>query len=165
MSIDDEGYPSGRVLTLRAIDAERHWLRFHIDNRSPKFRHWRRNPIVSAVFYDKFAKWQIRVRGVAQLHSGDETARQAWEASHPMCKRTYLSEYAPGSPLDWDDESTFPAHLLRQRPTPQESERGFERFAILYCRVADIDSLHLAGTGHQRFLIEAPSLETVRLAP
>ncbi len=165
LSVDEEGYPCGRVLTLRAIDAERQFLRFHVDNRSPKFRHWQQHPVVSAVFYDKFAKWQIRVRGVAQLHAGDDVAREAWEASHPMCQRTYLSEYAPGEPIEWDEASTYPPHLLRQRPSRAESEIAFTRFAVLYCRVADMDSLHLEGTGHQRYYIESPSLATVRLAP
>jgi pyridoxamine 5'-phosphate oxidase len=165
LSIDEQGYPSGRVLTLRAIDPDSHWLRFHIDQRSPKFQHWQARPIVSAVFYDKAAKWQIRVRGVAQLHANDAIARDAWERSHPMCQRTYLSDAAPGTPLDWDDNSTFADHLMRQRPTPQEAELGFSRFAVLLCRIADMDSLHLAGTGHQRFHIDAPSAEIHRLAP
>lgn len=165
MSVDSEGYPSGRVLTLRAIDPEAQWLRFHIDRRSPKYAHWTERPIVSAVFYDKAAKWQIRVRGVAQLHTDDSIAREAWDQSHPMCKRTYLTDAAPGSVLDWDDHSTFADHLLRQRPTPEESELGFSRFAVLLCRIADIDSLHLAGTGHQRFLLEAHTDQAIRLAP
>ncbi len=165
LSVDEEGYPSGRVLTLRAIDRDSQWLRFHIDRRSPKFAHWSARPVVSAVFYDKAAKWQIRVRGIAQLHFDDDIARAAWDKSHPMCKRTYLTDAAPGTTLDWEDTSTFADHLLRQRPTPEESELGFSRFAVLICRVADIDSLRLSGTGHQRFLIDAHSAQTIRLAP
>lgn len=165
LSIDAEGFPSGRVLTLRAIDPRSQTLRFHIDRRSPKFADWSTRPLVSVVFYDKNAKWQIRVRGTAELHSQDPLARAAWDSSHPMCKRTYLSEFGPGSPLDWDETSTYPEHLLRQRPTDAESELGYTRFAVLLCHVADIDSLHLAGTGHQRFRINAPTAETSRLAP
>jgi hypothetical protein len=165
LSIDDEGYPSGRVLTLRAVDRGSQWLRFHIDKRSPKYRHWQERPIVSVIFYDKAAKWQMRARGVAQLHSGNEIAREAWEASHPMCKRTYMTDAAPGQMLDWEDRTTYPEHLLRQRPTAAEAELGYSRFAVLLCRVADLDSLHLEGTGHQRFRIESPTFETYRIAP
>lgn len=165
LSIDEQGFPSGRVLTLRAIDPEAQWLRFHIDRRSPKFAHWSARPIVSAVFYDKAAKWQIRLRGVAQLHCDDHIARAAWDQSHPMAKRTYLTDTAPGAALDWDDSSTYADHLHRQRPTLEESELGYSRFAVLLCRVADLDSLRLSGTGHQRFLIDAHSAQTMRLAP
>lgn len=165
LSVDEEGYPNGRVMTLREADIERQILRFHLDRRSPKFHHWQNLPVIGAVFYDRQAKWQIRVRGVAQLHYEDDVARMAWNNSHPMCHRTYLTEAAPGEELDWDVESTYPAHLLRQRPSAEELETAYARFAVLLVRVADMDSLHLAGTGHQRFRIESPSFDTVRLAP
>jgi 3-hydroxyisobutyrate dehydrogenase len=165
LSVDEDGYPSGRVMTLREANRELQYLRFHMDRRSPKYRHWQNNPVISAVFYDRSAKWQIRIRGVAQIHEDDSFSRLAWENSNPMCQRTYLSTAAPGQELDWDLESTYPPHLLAQRPSSEESELGYARFAVLLLRVADIDSLHLEGTGHQRFRIEAPSLETVRLAP
>jgi hypothetical protein len=165
LSVDAEGYPSGRVMTMRAIDRKEGWMRFHLDRRSPKFADWSRNSAISGVFYDKPGKWQIRVRGKAKLHFDDELAREAWESSHPMCQRTYLTEVGPGQMLDWEDYSTFPAQFEKRRPTAEESELGFSRFAVLYLAVRDIDSLHLEGTGHQRFRIETSPVAVQRLAP
>ncbi len=165
LSVDENACPCGRVLTLRAIDPARHWLRFHLDRRSPKFQHWQDRPVISAVFYDKAARWQVRVRGIAQLHFEDAIAREAWELSHPMSRRTYLSHYAPGAELAEEVASTLPVDLLRRRPSPEESELGYRNFALVYCLISDLDSLHLEGTGHQRFRIDEPALAVSRIAP
>ena len=164
LSIDDSGFPSGRVLTLRAADPASRSLRFHIDTRSPKYSHWSQRPLISAVFYDQQARWQLRVRGAATLHNQNEIARAAWLASHPMCKRTYLSQSPPGLEIDWDS-SVFPPGLERRRPTDQEAEAAYPNFAVLLLTVAEFDSLHLSGEGHRRFLIAEQPHSIRRLAP
>jgi pyridoxamine 5'-phosphate oxidase len=165
MSMDEEGYPNGRVLTLREANAEGSYLRFHLDRRSPKFAHWTRQPVAAAVFYDAAARWQIRVKALAELHSHDEVAREAWNAGHPMSKRTYLTDVPPGGEVDWDDESTYPEGLELRRPTEEESEAGYQNFAVLLCRVLDLDSLRLRKQGHQRIHIVESSREARRVAP
>jgi 3-hydroxyisobutyrate dehydrogenase len=165
MSVDEEGYPSGRVLTLREADAAGGRLRFHVDRRSPKFADWTRQPVVAAVFYDAAARWQVRAKGLAELHMGDVVARAAWEASHPMSKRTYLTELAPGAEMEWDDESTYPEELTVRRPTEEESEPGFANFAVMWFRVLDLDSLRLKRTGHQRVRIAETTGRAWRVAP
>ncbi len=164
MSIDEEGYPSGRVLTLRHADPHLHTLRFHVDRRSPKFAQWERQPVAAAVFYDPAARWQLRVKGVTDLHYENEIAREAWENSHPMCWRTYLAKYAPGAEIS-DAESIFPEGLERRRPTLSESEPGYRNFAVLLVEVVEMDSLHLAGTGHSRYRINEEEFRVQRLAP
>lgn len=165
MSLDENGFPSGRVLTLREADPDQHLLRFHIDRRSPKFQQWSAQPVWAGVFYDGPRKWQIRAKGIVKLHFEDDVARVAWEASHPMCKRTYLATAAPGEELDWDAGSMFPPGLERRRPTDAESEAGFRNFAVMLVEVIELDSLHLAGEGHRRFRIFDGTHKVRRVAP
>ncbi len=165
MSVDKEGYPSGRVLTLRAVDRQNVRLRFHVDRRSPKFEHWMRQPVIAAVFYDGPAKWQVRVKGLAELHFDDDVARAAWDQTSPMGKRTYLTTAAPGLELDWDSGSSYPPGLELRRPTPEESEAGYGNFAVVLVEVLELDSLHLAKDGHKRFQIIEEVHSVRRLAP
>jgi pyridoxamine 5'-phosphate oxidase len=165
ISIDEEGYPTGRVLTLREANEATRKLRFHVDRRSPKFRQWAEKPVVGLVFYDGPRKWQIRVKGAVELHFENSLAREAWEACHPMAKRTYLACAAPGEELDWDESTVFPIGLERRRPTEIESEAGYTNFAVVLVHVLEIDSLHLAGDGHRRFQILDGSHKVRRLAP
>ncbi len=165
MSVDEEGYPSGRVLTLRAVDRARSKLRFHVDRRSPKFAQWIRQSFASAVFYDGPAKWQVRVKGLADLHFDDDVAKAAWVATHPMGKRTYLTTEAPGVEVDWDSGSAFPPGLELRRPTSEESEAGYANFAVVLVQVIELDSLHLTKDGHKRFQIIEEVHSVRRLAP
>lgn len=165
LSVDEEGYPAGRVLTLREANREQHFLRFHVDRRSPKFRQWSEQPAMSVVFYHAPGMWQVRIKGLADLRMEDRVAREAWESCHPMGQRTYLSKYAPSAQLDDDEEGMFPEELERRRPTPEESEAGYKNFAVLLCRVVEMDSLHLYGTGHQRYRIQEMERAIARLAP
>lgn len=164
MSVDQEGYPSGRVLTLRHADPHLRTLRFHVDRRSPKFAHWMRQPVVAAVFYDAPEKWQVRIKGVADLHVDNPIAREAWEANSPMSRRTYLTKFAPGAEIG-EDDAVFPPGLEKRRPTFEESEAGYENFAVLLVDVVELDSLHLAKDGHVRYRIEEEQLSVRRLAP
>jgi len=165
MSVDEEGYPSGRVLTLREADEQRRILRFHIDRRSPKFAQFKKQPVVGVVFYDGPGKWQVRVRGIAMLHTDDAVARSAWDRCLPISKRTYLATSVPGMEIDWDAPSVFPPGLERRRPTEEESEAGYQNFAVLLVDVVELDSLHLAGDGHRRFHIIDEVHKVRRLAP
>lgn len=165
MSVDEEGYPAGRVLTLRAVDAKSGKLRFHIDRRSPKVAQWLRRPVLGAIFYDGPAKWQVRVKGLANLHFDDDVARAAWETASPMSRRTYLTTSAPGMELDWDSGSAYPPGLELRRPTLAESEAGYQNFAVVLVDVIELDSLHLAKDGHMRFRIIDELHSVRRLAP
>lgn len=165
LSVDEEGYPAGRVLTLREANRKEHFLRFHVDRRSPKFRQWTEQPAMSVVFYHAPGMWQVRVKGLAEMHLENDLARAAWDSCHPMGQRTYLSRYAPSVEVEEDVESTYPPELERRRPTAEESEAGYKNFAVLLCQVLEIDSLHLYGTGHQRYRIQELESAIFRLAP
>jgi hypothetical protein len=90
-----------------------------------------RQPVIAAVFYDGPAKWQVRVKGLAELHFDDDVARAAWDQTSPMGKRTYLTTAAPGLELDWDSGSSYPPGLELRRPTPEESEAGWLKSSSL----------------------------------
>jgi hypothetical protein len=124
-----------------------------------------RQPVIAAVFYDGPAKWQVRVKGIAELHFDDDVARAAWDQTSPMGKRTYLTTAAPGLELDWDSGSSYPPGLELRRPTPEESEAGYANFAVVLVEVLELDSLHLAKDGHKRFQIIEEVHSVRRLAP
>jgi pyridoxamine 5'-phosphate oxidase len=165
LSIDDLGFPSGRMMTLREADEPALGLRFHLDRRSAKFREWLDRPQLAVLFYDIAGMWQIRARGRAELHWDNNIAAAAWAATHPMAQRTYLTEVSPGEELDWERESTYPQGLEAKRPTPEQSALGYTRFGVLWCRVEEWDSLHLRGTGHERLHLDELVGSISRLAP
>lgn len=165
LSVDELGFPSGRMMTLREADEAGRGLRFHLDRRSAKFREWQERPAMAVLFYDVAGMWQVRARGLAELHWENDVAAAAWEATHPMGKRTYLTEVNPGEELDWGRESTYPEGLEAKRPTPEQSALGYQRFAVLWCRVEEWDSLHLRGTGHERVQVDELAGAVRRLAP
>lgn len=137
-----------RVMVLRAFDAQSWTLRLHTDARAPKAQAIAADPRMAAVFYDKGAKIQIRVRGTGRIEATGPIADAAWAASTNFARRCYLGE-GPGaaSPVA---TSGLPSEFEGMEPDDGQLLPARENFAVLLIAIEAIDWLYLAHTGHVR---------------
>lgn len=145
--------PEARVVVLRRVDAGERTIRFHTDVRAPKVAEIRADGRVSVVFYDAPGKVQIRLSGMATVHTQDAVAEQAWEASRLSSRRCYLVEEAPGTPVERPGEE-IPEHLRKRIPTLEESLPGYANFSVVEIEVTRIEWLWLYSEGHHRARFE-----------
>ena len=138
-----------RTVVLRAADPHGKTLRFHTDTRSGKFRELQADPRVSVLCYDNPQKMQIRMTGIATLHTDDALAEECWQKTALHSRRCYLAEAAPSSPSDVPTTG-LPEHLRFQNPEPEESEMGRKHFAVVMIRMHSLDWLYLHAHGHRR---------------
>ena len=147
-TIGADGSPEARTVILRAAEAASRSIVFHTDLRSQKVAEVAACPAVALHFYDAGQKIQLRVKGEAMLHRGDELARQRWSASQPMSRVCYSIEPGPGAPL-------AKADAYRMQGTEQLAVEGFDsiafdHFTVIATHVTSIEWLYLALQGHRR---------------
>lgn len=137
-----------RVMVLRAFDPASHTLRLHTDTRAPKAAAIAADPRIAAVFYDKGAKIQIRVRGQARIEASGPVADAAWAASTNFARRCYLGD-GPGA-ASMVATSGLPPEFEGVEPDDAQLLPARENFAVLLIAVESLDWLYLAHTGHVR---------------
>lgn len=141
-SVGLTGLPRIRTVILRAADSLTGTLRFHTDIRSQKCRDLAANPNISLVFYDEPRKTQVRVEGLAKLHSTDELAEKSWKGAQPMSRLTYGTMPAPGLVIDTPDAFSI--------PLPQsEVEWARDHFAVVKVQVQQLQWLYLRQGGQR----------------
>ena len=137
-----------RVMVLRAFDMAQWTLRLHTDTRAPKADAIATDPRVAAVFYDKGAKIQIRLRGTGRIETQGPVADAAWVASTNFARRCYLGD-GPGAASDVPT-SGLPPEFEGGEPDDMQLDPARENFAVLLIDIAEVDWLYLAHTGHVR---------------
>jgi 3-hydroxyisobutyrate dehydrogenase len=137
-----------RVMVLRAFDSASHTLRLHTDTRAPKAAAIAADPRVAAVFYDKGAKIQIRVRGRGRIEARGPVADAAWAASTNFARRCYLGD-GPGAGSD-EPTSGLPPEFEGVEPDDTQLLPARQNFAVLLIEIDRLDWLYLAHTGHIR---------------
>lgn len=152
-----DGLADARTVVLRGADPEGLTLRCHTDRRSPKFASLQKHPPCAWVFYDPGARVQIRVRGVAELHTDDVVAEEAWQTSGVQSRRCYAVEQPPSS--------VVPA------PGPQPDLEGADwisarsHFAVIITRVVGLEWLWLHHGGHRRARFDEAHPDGVWIQP
>lgn len=109
------------------------------------------SPFAECVFYDPASQTQIRAAGRAAIIVGDETARTAWRNTPLANRRNYCAIKAPGAATS-SRESLFPPDGIDGAPALEQTEIGFENFAIISVEIERIDWLRLRPEGHLRIL-------------
>lgn len=138
-----DGSPEARTVVLRSALSNEWLLTFHTDVRSEKYRELMRDPRVSLIGYDPASKVQLRCRGDAVCHVGDDQAAAAWARSRPLSRACYRQAEAPGSVIN-------APHLAASSGGLEEGEVGFENFVQVQITVREIEWLYLAHSGHRR---------------
>ncbi len=141
-SLSLDGAPSARTVVLRRVSRAERWLQAHTDRRSEKAREVLVDPHVSLHFYDPSAKVQLRIAGLASLHTEDAVADDAWAQSRSFSRECYRIEPGPGTPLADPREAVI--------PQVENPEAGREHFAVLRVRAQTLEWLYLAARGHRR---------------
>lgn len=146
------GYPSQRVMVLRAFDRASATLRFHTDARAAKVDQVGDGSPVSVLAYDPGAKRQFRLSGIARIETDSVAADGAWAEATLFARRCYLADPAPGT-LSNAPVSGLPADIEGRKPDDDdEVAPGRANFALLMAKIDTVEFLHLAHTGHRRAL-------------
>lgn len=136
-----DGTPDQRIVILRHVSAEARQVQVHTDIRSAKFAQMQQNPAVTLLAWDPVLRLQLRLTGVASLHTGDAVAIAAWDSLSPLGRQLYRAKQTPGSVVPGPDA----IH------TGEVAEAdAFANFAAIDVVIARLESLRLAGHGQIR---------------
>lgn len=158
--------PSLRIVVLRRFWRRPPMLGFHSHIGSPKINQIKSNPNVYWLFYNPEDRFQVRIKGRAQIHTDDELAEEQWFATELFSRRCYVGE----APTQESKKPTsgLPEELVDREPTSEESEQGRANFVVITSTIDEIDCLELDVKGHRRSLFkwhENGELETKWLTP
>ena len=138
-----------RTVVLRHADPDGKILRFHTDVRSGKWRDLQADPRVSLLLYDNPEKTQLRLTGIAFLHTDDALVEEAWEKTALYSRRCYLSVEAP-SAFSEIPTSGLPESYSDANPSIEESTLGRKNFGVVVVQAQSLDWLNLNAHGHRR---------------
>jgi len=149
-----------RVVVLRKFNENNLKLNFHTDFRSPKIINLKQNNNSSFVFYDFKLKIQLRIKTHSIINNKNNISKNAWELTLLSSRKCYLTEKAPGS-ITTLPEDGIPKHLKGKDPSKDESEKGYDNFAVIENQIQNIDWLYLTSSGHKRLNIDFENFEPV----
>ena len=151
--LDNNKEITSRIVVLRSFDPKKYTLSFHTDNRSKKIRGIQNQSCTNFVFYDFKIKTQLRIKTNSLIHYNDSIASAAWNKTKLSSRKCYLAQKSPSSDTDFPEDA-IPAHLKGIEPNRQESNIGFENFAVINNEILSIDWLYLSSSGHRRLRID-----------
>ena len=140
--------PNSRTVILRDFDENKPAIWFHSDRRSKKILHLEENENVSALFYDKSRKVQLRINGIADIEEDIEHNKKIWDSMKPESKLCYMGPYAPSQKISQFEPNTLEksAHDLDK----EDEHLGLSRFCRIRITIKKLDWLKLDYKGHQR---------------
>ena len=140
--------PESRTVILRDFDEHKPAIWFHSDRRSKKILHLEENENVSALFYDKSRKVQLRINGIADIEEDIEHNKKIWDSMKPESKLCYMGPYAPSQKISQFEPNTLEksAHDLDK----EDEHLGLSRFCRIRITIKKLDWLKLDYKGHQR---------------
>ena len=154
----------GRIVVLRKSDRENNLLQFHTDLRSPKVDIIKKNNKASLLFYDKEEKIQLRVKIECEINNQNSIAEESWKKTQHISRRCYLTDSPPGSNSD-NPTSGMISKLKNFDYTMEQSEKGYENFTVIKCKVKSIEWLYLAAKGHRRAKFDLENNNNTWLVP
>lgn len=142
-----------RTVVLRRVDIQDKKLYFHTDIRSAKVSDLKLSGNMSWLAYDQSLRTQIRLSGPTIVHHNDDICKIHWQKTGHHSRRCYLSNTPPGSELD--EQSTGLTESLRDfNYSLEESEVGFEYFAVVETSVTWMDWYFTHNTGNRKASFE-----------
>ena len=160
----DQNDIDGRIVVLRKSDKENNVLQFHTDLRSPKVNILKKNNNASLVFYDKEEKIQLRVKVTCKINNKNSIAEESWKKTQHISRRCYLTDSGPGSISDGPTSGMI-SKLEDFDYTMEQSEKGYENFTVIKCKIKSIEWLYLAAKGHRRARFEVDNNKEYWLVP
>ena len=149
----DQNDIDGRIVVLRKSDKNNNILQFHTDLRSPKVNILKKNKNASFVFYDKEEKIQLRVKVICEINNKNSLTEESWKKTQHISRRCYLTDSGPGS-VSENPTSGMISKLEDFDYTMEQSEKGYENFTVIKCKIKSIEWLYLAAKGHRRAIFD-----------
>lgn len=148
------GTPQGsiarmRTVVLRRVDIETKKLYFHTDMRSAKTSDIVKTGHLSWLAYDGSHRSQLFLIGKTVVHHMDGLCRLHWSGTQHFSRRCYLLPEGPGRPLK-DADGYIDSDLAGFQYTLEESEKGFEHFAVVETTADRMEWYYTSGRGNKR---------------
>lgn len=147
-----EGGPEMRVVVLRRFWRRPPALAFHAHAGSPKIEQIRKDPSAAWVFYHPEENLQVRISGIAVVHTDDDLADEQWGATSLFARRCYIGS-APGMQSKKPTHG-MPEEITDREPTVDESKEGRGNFAVISTSIKTVDVMELDVRGHRRSLFD-----------
>ena len=160
----DQNDIDGRIVVLRKSDRNNNVLQFHTDFRSQKVDILKQNKNASLIFYDKEEKIQLRVKVVCEINNKNSIAEESWKKTQHISRRCYLTDSPPGS-VSKNPTSGMISKLEDFDYTMEQSEKGYENFTVIKCKIKSIEWLYLAAKGHRRAIFDFENSKNNWLVP
>ena len=141
--------PDSRTVILRAFDVTSHLMWFHTDRRSKKILDLNKNEQISALFYDRSRRVQLRINGSASVDESSQSNREIWESMSPESKLCYTGPYAPSEPLT-DYAPNIIVEKSAHEMNNDDDALGLTRFCRIRIKLNSLDWLQLDHKGHKR---------------
>lgn len=145
-SVDQAGHPRQRTMILRHVDRESRVLRFHSDQRSPKFEQISSRPAISVAHYSAEHKIELRLSGKGKFHLGDDIAARAWLSMRDLSRVCYRSPKAPSEALDSAAEYIDPSSVV----VTADDVIAQRNFCVLMVHIDELDWIYLDHRGNRR---------------
>ena len=149
-----------RIVVLRKFNESTLKLNFHTDMRSPKIINLLNNFNSLFVFYDSKIKIQMRIKTQSIVNNKNDGTESSWGETRLFSRKCYLTKKAPSSITDIPEDG-IPKHLTGVDPDKNESEKGYNNFAVIQNKILNIDWLHLSSSGHRRLNINVENKDVI----
>jgi hypothetical protein len=133
-TVSPEGRPEARSVVLRRADQAAAALEVHTDCATSKVRALQQAPYAALHVWVPRAKMQLRLAAEVEMFTGD-AALERWEQVPEAARMSYGTQPHPGTPIKQVDD--------------YHTSITSGRFTVLYCRLTEMDLLHL-GAPHRR---------------
>ena len=143
----------GRIVVLRKSNIDERLLQFHSDIRSEKISKLKSNNKAALLFYDKEEKIQVRAKVKCTINHKNKITEESWSKTAHISRKCYLVENGPGTETE-NPTSGLKPELDNFDYTMEESEKGYENFTVIQCKVISFEWLYLAAKGHRRARFE-----------
>ena len=143
----------GRIVVLRRSNIDERLLQFHSDIRSEKISKLKSNNRAALIFYDKEEKIQVRAKVECTINHKNKITEESWSKTAHISRKCYLVENGPGTETE-NPTSGLKPELDNFGYTMEESEKGYENFTVIQCKVISFEWLYLAAKGHRRARFE-----------
>lgn len=152
LATTDGEKPNSRIVVLRETDTENYILTCYSDIRAVKVANMKIYPQTTWNFWSKKLNLQVRATGKSTVMHLNEEARAHWEKISPRGRKDYCSDSAPGTAIS--ESKRYDTHPdwwgKEEKMTVENTDFGFDNFALIQTIIDDVDVLQILRDGHQR---------------
>lgn len=138
-----------RTVVLRQTHIDQRQLLFYTDVRSSKIDQLKANPSLNWLFYHPKKSCQIRASGQVIIHHQDTLALERWQTLPYYGRKTYGTTLSPATSISTADDN-LPPFWKKDAIELAETEYAYANFAVVACKIHQLEWLELQRSGHRR---------------